>query len=140
MSCEIKADIVSKDERESGVRAILNFGHTIGHAIETATDYKKFLHGEAVALGMCLEARLAHELKLIGKKEVLRIKKLVDAFGLPTVLPTSVNMDRMLSSMQLDKKAVAGTLRFILPERIGSVRIEKGIAQKIIKKLLKYRS
>jgi 3-dehydroquinate synthase len=136
-SCEIKADVVSKDERESGLRSILNFGHTIGHAIETATDYKKYLHGEAVALGMCLEARLSQKLEFIDNKAVVRIKKLVDSFGLPSALPTDIDMDRILSSMQLDKKAVAGALKFILPERIGSVRIQKGIQEKIIKKVLK---
>ena len=138
-SCEIKADVVSKDERESGLRSILNFGHTIGHAIETATDYKKYLHGEAVAVGMCLEARLSQELEFIDKKAVVRIKKLVDSFGLPSALPTDIDINRILSSMQLDKKAVAGALKFVLPERIGRVRIEEGIKEKIIKKLLKSR-
>jgi 3-dehydroquinate synthase len=138
-SCEIKADVVSKDERESGLRSILNFGHTIGHAIETATDYKKYLHGEAVALGMCLEARLSQELKFIDKKAVVRIKNLVDSFGLPSTLPTDIDMTRILASMQLDKKAVAGALKFVLPERIGSVRIEKGIKQQTIKKLMESR-
>ena len=136
-SCEIKADVVSKDERESGLRSILNFGHTLGHAIETATDYKRYLHGEAVALGMCLEARLSQELEFIDKKAVVRIKKLVDSFGLPSALPTDIDIDRILSSMQLDKKAVAGALKFVLPERIGRVRIEEGIKEKIIKKFLK---
>jgi len=136
-SCEIKADVVSKDERESGVRSILNFGHTIGHAIETATDYKRYLHGEAVALGMCLEAELSQKLKFIDKKAVLRIRKLADSFGLPSVLPADIDIDHILSSMQLDKKAVAGALKFILPERIGRVRIHKGITEKVIKRLLK---
>ena len=138
-SCEIKADVVSKDERESGLRSILNFGHTIGHAIETATDYKKYLHGEAVALGMCLEARLSQKLEIIDNKAVERIKKLVDSFGLPSELPTDIDMDRMLSSMKLDKKAVAGALKFILPERVGRVRIQKGIQEKLIKQVLKSR-
>jgi 3-dehydroquinate synthase len=136
-SCEIKADVVSKDERESGLRSILNFGHTMGHAIETATDYKKYLHGEAVALGMCLEARLSQKMEFIDNKAVERIKKLVDSFGLPSELPADIDMDRILSSMKLDKKAVAGALKFILPERIGRVRIQKGIQEKIIKKVLK---
>jgi 3-dehydroquinate synthase len=136
-SCEIKADVVSKDERESGLRSILNFGHTIGHAIETATDYKRYLHGEAVALGMCLEAQLSQKLEFIDHKAVVRIKKLVDSFGLPSVLPTDIDMDRILLSMQLDKKVVAGALKFILPEQIGRVRIHKGITEKVIKRLLK---
>jgi len=136
-SCEIKADVVSKDERESGLRAVLNFGHTIGHAIETATDYKRYLHGEAVALGMCLEAQLSQKLKFIDNKAVLRLKKLIDSFGLPSVLPADIDTERILYSMQLDKKAVAGALKFILPERIGRVRIHKGINEKAIKQILK---
>jgi 3-dehydroquinate synthase len=136
-SCEIKADVVSKDERESGLRSILNFGHTIGHAIETATDYKRYLHGEAVALGMCLEAQLSQDLDFIDKKSVVRIKELVDSFGLPSALPADIDTDRMLISMQLDKKAVAGKLKFILTEKIGRVRIHKGITEKVIKQLLK---
>jgi 3-dehydroquinate synthetase len=109
----------------------------MGHAIETATDYKKYLHGEAVALGMCLEARLSQKMEFIDNKAVERIKKLVDSFGLPSELPADIDMDRILSSMKLDKKAVAGALKFILPERIGRVRIQKGIQEKIIKKVLK---
>jgi 3-dehydroquinate synthetase len=115
----------------------LNFGHTIGHAIETATNYKRYLHGEAVALGMCLEARLSQELKFIDNKAVARIMKLVDSFGLPSALPTDIDIDHILSSMQLDKKAVAGTLKFVLPETIGRVMLQKGIKEKIIKKVLK---
>jgi len=136
-SCEIKADVVSRDERESGLRSILNFGHTLGHAIETATDYKRYLHGEAVALGMCLEARLSQKLKLIDTKEVERITRLIDSFGLPSALPADIDMERILSSMQLDKKAIAGELKFVLPERIGRVRIHKGVAGRAIKDLLK---
>jgi len=136
-SCEIKADVVSKDERESGLRAILNYGHTIGHAIETVTGYKRFLHGEAVALGMCLEARLARELGLIDKEGVSRIKGLTGSYGLPTELPGDIDPGDILSSMQLDKKAVAGELKFILPEKIGQVRVQKGVSEEVVGELLK---
>jgi len=136
-SCEIKADVVSKDERESGLRAILNYGHTIGHAIETVTGYKRFLHGEAIALGMYLEARLAHELGLIDKKGVSRIKTLIGSYGLPTDLAGDIESGDILSSMQLDKKAVAGELKFILPEKIGRVRIQKGVSEEAVRELLK---
>jgi 3-dehydroquinate synthase len=135
-SCEIKAEVVSEDEREAGLRSILNYGHTIGHAIETATDYKKYLHGEAIALGICLETSLARKLKFIDTKAVGRITKLVDSLGLPSALPSDIDINRILLSMQLDKKAVAGELKFIFPERIGRVRIQKGIETKIIKKVL----
>jgi 3-dehydroquinate synthase len=139
-SCEIKADVVSKDERESGLRAILNYGHTIGHAIETVTGYTRFLHGEAVAIGMCLEARLAQMLSLIDKDQVLRIKALTDSYGLPSEIPEDVDLSDIVSSMRLDKKAVAGELKFVLPERIGRARIQKGATEKAIKDLLKDRT
>jgi 3-dehydroquinate synthase len=135
-SCEIKAEVVSKDERESGLRSILNYGHTIGHAIETATEYKRYLHGEAVAIGMYLEARLSQMLDLIGRKQVFRIKDLIDSYGLPSEVPADLDINRIFSSIQLDKKAVAGELKFILPEKIGKVRIHKGVTEKSIRKVL----
>jgi 3-dehydroquinate synthase len=134
-SCEIKAAVVSKDERESGLRAILNYGHTIGHAIETATEYKRYLHGEAVAIGMHLEAKLSNMLKFIDKKDVLRIEALIDSYGLPSEAPADLDIKHLLSSMELDKKAVAGELRFILPEKIGKVRIHKGVLEKAIREV-----
>ena len=135
-SCEIKADVVSKDERESGLRAILNYGHTIGHAIETATGYTRYLHGEAVAIGMHLEAKLSQLLKGIDERQVFRIKALIDSYGLPSEIPKDINRDNILSSMQLDKKAVAGKLKFILPESIGVVKIREDIGEKAIRGLL----
>jgi len=135
-SCEIKAEVVSKDERESGLRAILNYGHTIGHAIETVTGYTQLLHGEAVAIGMYREAVLSHLLGFVGKEQVMRIKALIDAFRLPSEMPPEVSFDSLLASMQLDKKTVAGQLKFILPEKIGAVRIHKGISEKVIRESL----
>ena len=139
-SCEIKADVVSKDERESGLRAILNYGHTIGHAIETVTGYTRFLHGEAVAIGMHLEARLARILGFIDGAGVSRIRALIDSYGLPSEMPADIDVYGILSSMQLDKKAVAGKLKFILPEKIGSVKIHKGVTQDSIIELLQSKS
>ncbi len=127
VSCEIKAEVVSKDERESGLRAILNYGHTIGHAIETATGYTRYLHGEAVAIGMYAEARLAKQLGLLDGDEAERIKAAIDSYGLPSALPEGIAFESVLSSMRLDKKAVSGDLKFILPERIGSVKIRGGL-------------
>jgi 3-dehydroquinate synthase len=126
-SCEIKADVVSRDERESGLRAILNFGHTIGHAIETATGYTKYLHGEAVAIGMHVEARLSHALGFLDEGSVGRIKSLLDSCGLPSGMPDGIDFQNLLEAMQLDKKTVSGEMRFILPETIGAVRIHKGV-------------
>jgi len=135
-SCEIKADIVSKDEREAGLRAVLNYGHTIGHAIETATGYTRYLHGEGVAIGMYLEARLSQLLGLVDQDHVLRIKALLDFYGLPSELPDDIDKNSILLSMQLDKKTVAGTLKFVLPEKIGKVRIEKGVSDKVVRESL----
>jgi 3-dehydroquinate synthase len=136
-SCEIKADVVSKDERESGMRVILNYGHTIGHAIETVTGYTRFLHGEAVAIGMCLEARLSQMLNHLDEDQVFRIKALTDSYGLPSEIPEDVDLSGIFSSMRLDKKAVAGELKFVLPEKVGRVRIQKGITEKAVRELLK---
>lgn len=135
-SCEIKAEVVSKDERESGFRAILNFGHTIGHAIETVTGYKRFLHGEAIAIGMALEARLAEILNLIDSKDVSKIKSLIESYGLPFEKPTDIKPNSIFLSMQLDKKAIAGELKFILPQKIGSVLIQKNIPERSIREVL----
>ncbi len=135
-SCEIKAEVVSRDERESGLRAILNYGHTVGHAVETVTEYRRFLHGEAVAIGMCLEARLSAALGIIGDREVDRIRHLVEAYGLPFELPADMGFADLYSSMQLDKKTVSGQLKFILPERIGSVTMRQGVSQEEIGKVL----
>jgi 3-dehydroquinate synthase len=136
-SCEIKADIVSKDEREAGLRAVLNYGHTIGHAIETVTGYTRYLHGEGVAIGMYLEARLSQLLGLVGPDQVVRIKALLESYGLPSELPDDIDKNNVLLSMQLDKKTVAGKLKFILPEKMGTVRIETEIPEKAVIETLK---
>lgn len=133
-SCEIKAEVVSKDEREAGLRAILNYGHTIGHAVETETSYSSFLHGEAVAIGMYIEARLSEIIGILNKNDVLRIKALIDTFGLPSELPADLNTNNLISHMKLDKKVEAGQMKFILPEKIGRVKIQKAINIDDIKK------
>ncbi len=136
LSCEIKAKVVSEDERESGLRAILNYGHTLGHAIETATGYKRYLHGEAVAIGMYEEARLSKELGLLDAGQLARIKALIEAFDLPAAVPEDIDLRQLLLSMKLDKKTVGGDITFILPEKIGKVRIHKGLSSKEIEKVL----
>jgi len=135
-SCEIKSDVVSKDERESGLRAILNYGHTIGHAVETLTGYKKYLHGEAVAVGMYMEAKLSHQLGLINNEEVLRIKALISSYELPSEMPGEIEISDLIETMQIDKKTVAGKMHFVLPEKVGSVKIHREIAAEEIKRLL----
>ncbi len=136
LSCEIKASVVSEDERESGLRAILNYGHTKGHALETATGYKKYLHGEAVGVGMYAEAKLASALGLLDNAHLMRIKALIGAYGLPFSLPEGIDSQLLLSSMKLDKKTVSGDLTFILPEKIGRVRIQRGLSVKEVEKIL----
>ena len=135
-SCEIKADVVSKDEQESGLRAILNFGHTIGHAIETVTGYKKYLHGEAIAIGMCAAAELAVKSDIFTDKETAEIKELIQSYNLPSVIPDDLNAAEMLSAMEIDKKVKAGKIKFILPESIGKVRIEDDVDRELIKDVL----
>lgn len=135
-SCEIKADIVSRDERESGLRSILNYGHTIGHAIETITRYKRFLHGEAIAIGMCIEAEFSNRLGILDNKDLDRIKNLIKRYGLPSEIPNDLNISSLCIAIKLDKKAIAGDLRFILPEGIGKVKIYKGIGEDDIRNFL----
>jgi 3-dehydroquinate synthase len=135
-SCEIKSQVVSKDERESGLRAILNYGHTIGHALETITGYKQYLHGEAVAIGMYMEAKLSSQLGLIRQEEVSRIKALIDSCDLPSEMPDEITIPDLMEKMQIDKKTVAGKMHFVLPEKVGSVTIHREIAAEDIRKLM----
>lgn len=133
-SCAIKAEVVGEDERESGLRAILNFGHTIGHAIENATGYKQYLHGEAVSIGMCAEARLSARLGIMtGPEAVAEISGL---YGLPSEIPAEIDRSVLLGAMEIDKKALHGAIRFILPERIGTVRINVPVDRETIAKTL----
>jgi 3-dehydroquinate synthase len=117
-SCEIKAEVVGSDERESGQRAILNFGHTFGHAIEAGLGYGQWLHGEAVGCGMLLAARLSAALGLVEPAFVARLTALVQRAGLPTAAPR-MPAARWLELMRLDKKAEGGEIRFVLIDRVG---------------------
>ncbi|MGZ5779952.1 MAG: bifunctional shikimate kinase/3-dehydroquinate synthase AroKB [Burkholderiaceae bacterium] len=118
-SCEIKADVVRQDEKETGLRAILNFGHTFGHAIEAGLGYGKWLHGEAVGCGMVMAADLSQRLGFITASEKMRIVALVKAAGLPIVAPDLGN-DRWLELMQVDKKHEGGQIKFILLKPLGT--------------------
>lgn len=117
-SCEIKADVVGQDEREQGLRAILNFGHTVGHAIEAGMGYGHWLHGEAVACGMVLAADLSHRLGLMPESFVQRLRSLIERAGLP-VDPPKLGAERYLQLMRVDKKAESGAIRFVLIEALG---------------------
>lgn len=118
-SCQDKADIVAQDEREAGQRALLNLGHTFGHAIETATSYTQYLHGEAVAIGMCMAADLSARLNWISQADAERAIKLIDQAGLPTQLEANISADTFLTLMGHDKKVADGQLRLVLFKRIG---------------------
>ena len=122
-SVEIKAGVVAADERETGRRAILNFGHTVAHAVEATVKFA-VLHGEAVAIGMAYEARLAEVLGIAAAGTADRIRKLLERYGLPRELPESATADGLLATMQLDKKARAGTVRFALPEAVGRMHAD----------------
>lgn len=117
-SCELKAQVVAQDEREAGLREILNFGHTFGHAIEVGYGYGKWLHGEAVGCGMVMAAHLSNQLGSIAEKEVARIKTLVTRAGLPTAAP-NWPADDYLAWMAHDKKAKAGKIRYVVLRSIG---------------------
>jgi shikimate kinase/3-dehydroquinate synthase len=121
-SCEIKADVVRRDEREGGLRAVLNFGHTFGHAIEAGLGYGQWLHGEAVGCGMVMAADLSQRLGLVDGAAVERVRKLVQAAGLPTVAP-DLGKDRWIELMEVDKKNEGGNIKFILVKPLGSPSI-----------------
>jgi 3-dehydroquinate synthase len=119
--CQLKADVVQHDEREeTGLRAILNYGHTFGHAFESLSGYGKMLHGEGVSIGMCCAARLAHRLGRVDLKFIERQQKLLERFGLPTAVP-NFDRDKIIEAMQHDKKVQHGNLKFVLPNRLGHV-------------------
>ena len=125
-SCEIKAHVVGQDERESGVRAILNFGHTFGHAIEAGMGYGAWLHGEAVGCGMVMACELSHRLGLVDAAFVKRLKQVIQTAGLPVVSPIlskEDNAGRYLELMQVDKKTEGGELRFVLIDGPGRAAV-----------------
>ncbi len=119
MSCRNKAEIVAEDERESGLRAILNLGHTFGHAIETALNYETWLHGEAVAAGMCMAADLSLKTTGFRKSDALRVNALLEKAGLPISPPDTVSREDLRKFMAVDKKARHGRLHLVLLEQIG---------------------
>ena len=125
-SCQIKADVVGQDEREQGLRAILNFGHTFGHAIESGLGYGQWLHGEGVGCGMVMAANLSQRLGLVDAAFVARLTKLIQHAGLPIkgpILDPQDNAGRYLELMQVDKKTQAGEIRFVLISRPGSAAL-----------------
>jgi 3-dehydroquinate synthase len=134
-SCELKARIVAEDEREAGKRALLNFGHTFGHAIEGGVGYGSWLHGEAVAAGMVMAAELSARLGLIAGEDLERVRRLIARAGLPVAGP-ALPVDRMLELMAVDKKAAKGKIRFVVLESIGRARLQGDIDQQLVRKAI----
>jgi 3-dehydroquinate synthase len=129
-SCQIKADVVADDERETaaeGGRALLNLGHTFGHAIETALGYGIWLHGEAIACGMVLATKFSHSLGFVDVETVTRTQQIFEAAGLPTAMP-NISADEMLQHMGRDKKNDAGVIKLILLKSIGEAYIDATIS------------
>jgi 3-dehydroquinate synthase len=132
----IKAEIVRRDERDEGLRNILNLGHTIGHALEKATLFQQYRHGEAVAIGLLAAAKIALELELFSASSLKRLESLMGEWGLPMALPAS-SIGAVLELIKLDKKVVQKEVHFILPVALGKVTVKKGIAEELIARVLK---
>ena len=131
--CQLKALVVSEDETEGGYRAILNFGHTVGHAIESLTDYTTFLHGEAVAIGMVAAAKVSYRRGLCDEDVVRRITRLLERSGLPTEIPADLRGEPLALAMRTDKKAASGTIKFVCLESIGKTTFERLTCEDIVR-------
>jgi len=131
-SCMIKAEVVSQDETESGLRAILNFGHTLGHAIEAVAGYGKYLHGEAIAVGMVFAARLSSKLTGLSEGDVARIEKLIVQAKLP-VKANGLSWAQLRKAMEVDKKSTGGSPRFVLARSIGNVEVGITVDNSLLK-------
>ncbi|MGL5394454.1 MAG: 3-dehydroquinate synthase [Shewanella sp.] len=134
--CEIKADVVSQDETEQGVRALLNLGHTFGHAIEAEMGYGNWLHGEAVAAGTVLAAQTAKSLGLIDESIVCRIVQLLQAFDLPIKAPESMDFDSFIQHMRRDKKVLGGQIRLVLPTAIGRAEVFSQVSESTLEQVI----
>jgi 3-dehydroquinate synthase len=134
--CMIKANIVESDERESGSRALLNLGHTFAHALESITNYKRWRHGEAVAIGLYCAAVLSNKMGLIKKDEVEQIDSLLKCSGLPSRVPREINISALIDIMYTDKKVKNDKLRFILLKSIGCCYIEGNVPEEVLQDAL----
>ena len=135
-SCKIKAEIVAKDEKESGIRAILNLGHTFGHAIEKNIGYGRWTHGAAVACGMVIASELSEKLGKLSKNDLSRIKNLLSYFDLPIKLPKKLNASKLYEAMKNDKKVLNNKIRLIIPKKIGECFISDKVSKSTILKTL----
>jgi len=136
VSCQTKADVVAADETEQGVRAILNLGHTFGHAIEAAQHYKEWLHGEAVGAGMVMAAYLSMLEGMISSDDFARTTALIKKANLPTKAPKNISNEQFLDLMGLDKKVLDGQLRLVLMKSIGDAFVTKEFDYKNLETVL----
>jgi 3-dehydroquinate synthase len=132
-SARIKALVVSSDPKEQGLRAILNYGHTVGHAIEQVTGYSDYMHGEAVSVGMMAAVRISRDLGLVDEEFVSRQQDLLRAFGLPVVAP-GLNVTAIMDAMQRDKKVVGGQMRFVVLEGIGRSTVRGDVPPEVVQR------
>ena len=135
-SVEIKARVVEADEKEKGLRAVLNYGHTFAHVIENQTNYKSFLHGEAVAIGMNMANRLAVNLGLLSERDAERVKKILIKNNLPVSYKIS-DEEAFYDAFSLDKKSQNGKVKFILPKGIGDAEIKSDVPREEVIKILR---
>ncbi|ELV8645077.1 3-dehydroquinate synthase [Vibrio fluvialis] len=136
--CQIKAEVVAQDEKESGIRALLNLGHTFGHAIEAELGYGNWLHGEAVAAGTVMAAKTAQLQGLISQEQLDRIQAILQKANLPVHTPDSMSFDDFMKHMMRDKKVLAGELRLVLPTSIGTSDVVKGVPEAVIEQAIDY--
>jgi 3-dehydroquinate synthase len=133
-SAKIKAEIVERDETDLGLRAILNYGHTVGHAIESASDFK-VEHGTAVAIGMLAAAKISNQMGILDKNELFRLNRLIERAGLPTKMP-NLKVEEIIQAITHDKKVLRGKVRFILPKSLGSVFITDEVSPSLVEQIL----
>ncbi len=131
-SCQNKASVVARDEREGGIRAILNFGHTFGHAIETAQGYGVWLHGEAVAAGMVMAADLSQRMGMISKDDLSRLVGMLKQAKLPVMAPDTMTSDDFIALMSVDKKVLDGRLRLVLLQSMGEAMVTSDIDRALL--------
>ncbi len=135
-SAKAKADVVSKDEKEVGLRAILNYGHTVGHAVESLTNYQSWVHGEAVAMGMVAAGKIATVMGNWSEREAKRQDELIKKAGLPVEIPPQLNKQAIITALQSDKKVKAGKVRFVIPTEIGLATITERVTTGVIEKAI----
>lgn len=135
-SCQAKAHVVSQDEKEAGLRAILNYGHTIGHAVESLTGYQTVNHGEAVGIGMVAAGQIAVHLNQWDQASAQRQDALIQKAGLPTQIPAALNLEAIIDTLQTDKKVKAGKVRFILPQGIGKAIATDQVTSDLLRQIL----